>query len=549
MLQAMFSGVSGLQVHQTKLDVIGNNIANVNTLGFKAGRVTFEDQLSQTLRASISPTATTGGQNPAQVGLGVELGAVDTLQTQGNLQTTGKLTDMAIQGDGFFLVGSGKDVTYTRDGSFDLDSDGVLVNPANGNKLLGYVSDPTGAIDTTIPITSTSVLKIPIGSLTSVKETTSSTFQGNLDASAALRSTQTTYSGNLVNDPTTINTTAYDSLGNAHNISMTLNSKNTLTNPGNDTWTASMLVDGSNLAGGPFNVQFDSTTGAFVSTNIPTNTNINGTSGAPNFSLGIDLTSMTGASANPSSTVAKTDGQTGSSPIWNTSIKVYDTLGVGHQMNFQFTRSLVAPGAPTNAVGEWTWAATEGGNPVASSSGIGNNPLYFDANGNLINQQTQSMTLASSTVGGSPVNVTVNFNSLTQLAGNSSVAATTQDGFPVGTLQSFTISQEGLITGVFSNGQSRPLGQIAMASFSNPAGLTKLGQNQFSESSNSGLAQVGLPNSQGRGKINTGFVEMSNVDLSTEFTNLIITQRGFQANTKIISTVDELLQTLINLKQ
>src|SRR5689334_2719904 len=132
MLQAMFSGVSGLQVHQTKLDVIGNNIANVNTLGFKAGRVTFEDQLSQTLRSSAGPSANIGGQNPAQVGLGVSLGAVDTLQTQGNLQTTGKPTDMAIQGNGFFLVSSGNNVSYTRDGTFDLDSDGVLVNPASG---------------------------------------------------------------------------------------------------------------------------------------------------------------------------------------------------------------------------------------------------------------------------------------------------------------------------------------------------------------------------------------------------------------------------------
>src|SRR5205085_9335810 len=133
--------VSGLQVHQTKLDVIGNNIANVNTLGFKAGRVTFEDQLSQTLRSSAKPSTDIGGQNPSQVGLGVALGAVDTLQSQGNLQTTGKATDLAIQGNGFFVVSGGNNVVYTRDGSFDLDSDGVLVNPASGLKLLGYVAD------------------------------------------------------------------------------------------------------------------------------------------------------------------------------------------------------------------------------------------------------------------------------------------------------------------------------------------------------------------------------------------------------------------------
>src|SRR5579871_1522716 len=177
MLQAMFSGVSGLQVHQTKLDVIGNNIANVNTVGFKAGSVTFEDQLAQTLRASAGPGLNTGGSNPAQVGLGVQLGAIDTLQSQGNLQTTGINTDLAIQGAGFFMVGNGTNVNYTRDGSFDLDSSGQLVNPANGNKLLGYNVDANGVIDTTETIGSTSTLKIPIGTLTSVKQTTAATFE------------------------------------------------------------------------------------------------------------------------------------------------------------------------------------------------------------------------------------------------------------------------------------------------------------------------------------------------------------------------------------
>jgi flagellar hook protein FlgE len=141
----------------------------------------------------------------------------------------------------------------------------------------------------------------------------------------------------------------------------------------------------------------------------------------------------------------------------------------------------------------------------------------------------------------------LDFSSLTQVAGDSSVALTSQNGSPVGVLESYSISQEGLITGGFTNGQTLSLGQIATARFANPSGLTKLGNNQFQTSPNSGLAQVGTPNSQGRGKISTGYVEMSNVDLSGEFTDLIITQRGFQANTKIITTVDQLLQEVINI--
>ena len=548
MLQAMFSGVSGLQVHQTKLDVIGNNISNVNTVGFKAGRVSFEDQLSQTLRASTAPTDSVGGQNPAQVGLGVALGAVDTLQTQGNLQTTGKLTDMAIQGNGFFLVGSGSDVSYTRDGSFDLDSDGVLVNPANGLKLLGYVADSDGKIDSTQQISNNSLLKIPIGTLTSVKQTTQSTFQGNLDASSALVSTQSLFTGNVKNNPTTINTTAYDELGNAHTLTFTLSGKTT--SGSNDTWSASLNIDGSNIPGSPHNVVFDNTAGgAFVSTTLPATAAVTGANGAGNFTLALNAAGLTGNTAGTASATGKTNGQTGSAPIWNTSLKVYDSLGVSHLLNFKFSRSLVGSGAPTSAAGQWAWSATENGQQVATSAGAGNNPLYFDSNGNLLDKAKQNLTLTPPTPGASPINMTVDFGTLTQLAGDSSVAATVQDGFPVGTLQSFTLSADGLITGIFTNGQSRNLGQVAIASFSNPAGLEKIGGNQFQESSNSGLAQVGPANAQGRGKINTGYVEMSNVDLSTEFTNLIVTQRGFQANTKIITTIDDLLQEVINLKR
>ena len=547
MLQAMFSGVSGLQVHQTKLDVIGNNIANVNTLGFKAGRVTFEDQLSQTLRTASSPTDTVGGQNPAQVGLGVALGAVDTLQTQGNLQTTGKLTDMAIQGNGFFLVGTGKDISYTRDGSFDLDSDGVLVNPGTGVKLLGYVADQNGSIDTTQQVTANSVLKIPIGSLTSVKQTTASTFQGNLDASSALQSTKSAFSGNINADPTTINATTYDALGNPHTVALTLNTKTSAA--GSDTWNASLQIDGSTVPGGPYNMVFNTATGALTGTTLPNAATVNGAQGAANFPLSLNFASLTGLASGGATATAVSDGQTGTPPNWNTSLKVYDSLGVSHLLNFKFTRNLVGAGAPASAAGQWSWTATESGNPVGSSATGSNNALFFDNKGNLIDKGAQSLTLTPPTPGAAPINMSIDFSSLTQLAGDSSVAATTQDGFPVGTLQSFNISQAGVITGVFTNGQSRSLGQIAMASFSNPAGLQKLGQSQFQESSNSGLAQVGPANTQGRGNINTGYVEMSNVDLSSEFTDLIVTQRGFQANTKIITTVDDLLQEVINLKR
>ncbi len=725
MLQAMFSGVSGLEAHQTRLDVIGNNIANVNTIGFKSSSVTFQDQLSQTLRASARPSTQVGGQNPSQVGLGVSLGDIETVQTQGNLQSTGNPTDMAIQGNGFFLVSSGNNVYYTRDGSFNLDSDGTVVNPASGLKLLGYVADANGDIDTSQQVTSSSVISIPVGTLTSVKETSSAKFQGNLDASSALQSTQVTLSGELDTStaPPTMNTTVYDSQGNAHTVQLTLTSPvhNPAAGAGVPTgatqkWTVGVTLDGS--AETPqtlYAVPNGSGGNNFIFTDYATPGNSNGSSlifnvnggkTAPNFPLTIDfsklqassnlssaadgqggtnpiqstLVSMTGNlnldgnasisstahvfradgtefavtttlsnpvynpaagvnvpagalqqwdmqvtvdtvpssgattvydssvagnqeskvyyvpgsgfvtadGSNPGTPLGSTvqlsagalppgsynqglqsatgfpltidlshltttkassvaDGQTGPAPLWNTSLTAYDSLGISHLLNFQFTRTLVGGGAPSSAASRWEWTATENGNVVASSATSGNNALFFDSAGNLLDTRNQAISITPKS-GASPFSVTVDFSTLTDLAGDSSVAATTQDGFPVGTLQTFSVSDKGLITGVFSNGQTRTLGQIATATFSNPTGLEKLGQNLFSSSSNSGLAQVGLPGSSGRGSVSTGYVEMSNVDLSNEFTDLIVTQRGFQANTRIITTVDDMLQDVINLK-
>jgi flagellar hook protein FlgE len=724
MLQAMFSGVSGLQAHQTKLDVIGNNIANVNTVGFKAGEVTFEDQLSQTIRDSSGPSASLGGQNPAQVGLGVSLGGINTLQTQGDLQTTGKTSDLAIQGSGFFLVSTGTGTSYTRDGSFDLDSTGVLVNSGNGAKLLGYSADANGNIDQSQQLTSDSLLKIPIGGLPSSKATTTSSFEGNLDASSGLQSTSVSVNGELDTSsaPGQMTDTIYDSLGNAHAFSVTLS--NPVHNPAagagvptgaTQRWDATINVDGvaqptqklygvPNGSGGnnfifadtanpanalgstitvnvpgasgsaaiPLTVDFSSlkaqsTVSAAVDgqgganpiqsklMNLTGNLNLDG--GAPvvntstvfdaagaaytvtttlsnpttpvpganvpagavqmwqmkvgvtdstgasstaydssvpgnqesavyfvpgsgfvtadgsvpgqslgstiqlvagalpagsfnqgkqintNFPLTIDLSSL-----KTTTTSSASDGQTGTPPVWNTSLAVYDSLGVKHNLNFALTRAQVGTGAPTTATGRWNWTATENGKPVADSTSAGNSPLFFDNKGALIDTAKQKFTLAPAG-GAAALPVTVDFSTLTQVSGASTVAAISQDGFPVGTLDTYQISQEGLITGNFSNGESRTVGQIAVANFSNASGLEKVGGNLYKESTNSGAAQVGLPDQSGRGKISPGFVEMSNVDLSTEFTNLIVTQRGFEANTKIITTVDELLQAVINLKR
>ncbi len=570
MLQAMFSGVSGLQVHQTRLDVIGNNIANVNTIGFKSGSVTFEDQLSQTLKDASAPGANVGGVDPSQVGLGVMIGAVETQQTQGNLQTTGNNTDMAIQGNGFFMVSNGSSTSYTRDGSFQLDGNGVLVNPANGDQLLGYSADANGVVNTTQPITSSSVLKIPVGTLTSVKQTGAAVLAGNLDASSSLQTTFTTLNGNIANSPSTISTTAYDSQGNAHQVQFTFTQgAPTATD---NIWNVGVTVDGAAVSG-THTMAFSLATGQYDPANssgLPTNLAVNGTNGAGNFTMNVNYqNTLSDVATSPASAGATTDGQTGSLPTWSTSTDVYDSLGVKHNLTVTYTRAVIGSSTgtgtpplaapPSSATGQWNWTVKENGVTLASSTpGVvnppatanetaTNSPLYFGPNGNLLDPNKQTVMVTPVTGSTTPFPISLDFSGISQLAGTSNVAVTQQDGFPVGTLQSFNIDQTGLITGVFSNGQSRSLGQVAMATFTNAGALTKTGQNNYQASANSGVAQIGLPGAGGSGTINTGFLEMSNVDLSTEFTNLIVTQRGFQANTKIITTVDSMLNDVINM--
>src|ERR671934_756173 len=221
MMRSMFSAISGLKNHQTFMDVVGNNIANVNTTGFKQSRVTFQDILSQTVRGPSAPQNGQGGVNPEQVGLGVLISGIDTIQSQGTLQSTGKLTDMAIQGDGYFVMSDGKQDFYSRDGAFDLGIDGTLVNPSSGLHVMGWQADPvTGLVDTTKPTTS---ISIPIGAGMTGKGSTELTIDGNLD------------SGTAVNGTVPLSATVYDTLGNAHQITLTLTKSATA-----DTWTVSV---------------------------------------------------------------------------------------------------------------------------------------------------------------------------------------------------------------------------------------------------------------------------------------------------------------------
>ena len=385
MLRSLYAGISGLRSHQTMLDVTGNNIANVNTVGFKAGSVQFQDTLSQIVQNSRAGQDGAGGSNAAQVGLGTQISAIRTNFAQGSAQATGVPTDLMIAGDGFFVVRNGAETLYTRNGAFSFDPSGRLVT-ADGALVQGWTAQ-NGVIPTGSPI---GTVALPIGATSPAVATQNATVTGNLPSDAAV-------GDEIVRD-----------------------------------------------------------------------------------------------------------------------IAVYDSVGESTQLTLTFTRTATG------------WDVTDG---TATTS------LAFTDG---------ALTAPASIVSGG---VTVDLSALSGFANLRTVAITDQDGRASGALVSYTLTADGSLVGTFSNGAAEVLAQVALASFDNPEGLEKAGSSQYRVGANSGAAVIGVAGSDGLGDLVSGALEMSNVDLSQEFTNLIVAQRGFQANARIITTSDEVLQELTNLKR
>jgi flagellar hook protein FlgE len=428
MMRSLYSAISGLRNHQTRMDVIGNNIANVNTTGFKQSRVTFQDTLSQTLQGASSAAGNQGGSNPMQVGMGMAIASIDTIFTDGSFSPTGKSTDLGISGNGFFVISNGQSQMYTRNGAFDFDTSGNFVMPGSGYKVVGWKADANGNIDTTQP---TNNIQIPVGATMPAKASTQITYGGNLLGDAIAGATS----------QSTASIEVYDSQGNAYKVS-----------------------------------------GTFEKAATPINT----------------------WKFTPAATVTNSDG-----------VLVGNVTGGASTITF-------------NADGTYNSVTTA--------------PLVI------------TPPAASPYAGAGPTTVNLNFAGMTQYGGGGSKTATSnvtvdRDGYTAGTLESKTVSKTGVISGRFSNGQSQDLAQVALASFNNPGGLEKVGESLYVKSNNSGEPQVGTSGTGGRGSFSPGTLEMSNVDLATEFSNMIVTQRGFQANSKVITTTDTMLEELVNLKR
>jgi flagellar hook protein FlgE len=462
MMRSLWAGVAGLQNHQTRMDVLGNNIANVNTNGFKKGRVTFQDMLSQTLAGAAKPTDEVGGVNPQQVGLGMMVATIDTIHTQGALQSTGVMTDVAIQGNGFFVLKDGDKRFYTRNGAFGLDQDGRLVNPTNGMRVQGWMAQNAGGQAFINNAAEVQDLVIPVGSKDPAKATTDVYFASNLDKRTpeipAGATDQTIQAGTW---QTTFD--VFDSFGRVHKLQVNFTRAPGVANR----WQAAVSVDPGATTGTNTRVQIG--TGANA-TNL--------------FQLDFD---NFGALAG-----------------------VRDAQG-----------NAVTAGALQAAV---SYDVPDTTRPAGAA------PV----------RQTFNLNLGS---------IGAYRDAITQFAEASSTKAVRQNGYGMGYLETFKIDQSGTITGVYTNGSNRVIGQIALGSFTNPGGLEKAGENTYVVSNNSGTANIGASGTAGKGKVIAGTLEMSNVDLAEQFTDMIVTERGFQANSRTITTSDQMLQELLQLKR
>jgi flagellar hook protein FlgE len=463
MMRSLYSGVSGLKNHQIRMDVIGHNVSNVNTHGYKAERVNFMDLLSQELSGASEPKENIGGINPQQVGLGSLIASIDKLMTQGSLQNTGKNTDVAISGEGFFIIRDGDKQFYTRAGFFDIDKDGFYVHPGTGLRVQGWNArtDQNGNayINTATTIED---IRIPLYQKKPAKATTEVVYQSNLNQAVEIVPPDATEDQirEFIQGPpekrrghlTTIN--IYDPEGNKRELRLEIYKV------GENLWRGRVNIDNAE------NITVNVVGPDGVDTNVPGNNQ---------FEIGFT-----------------SDGRIAS----------------------------VSDGADT---------LNSGSLDVFVTFRIPGNP------------EPQTIKLKMGEAG--------TVNGVTQFASEFTMRAKEQDGYPMGYLEAFTIDNTGTIIGTYTNGVKEPLAKIALAIFTNPAGLNKEGETKFSYSMNSGEPNIGEAGSGGRGKILAGLLEMSNVDLTDQFTDMIVTQRGFQANSRTITTTDQMIQEVLGLKR
>ncbi|ONI37743.1 hypothetical protein AN639_09005 [Candidatus Epulonipiscium fishelsonii] len=505
MMRSMYSGVSGLRSHQTKMDVIGNNISNVNTIGFKTQRVTFADTFSQTTQSATAANDDTGlgGRNAMQIGLGANVSSIDMLMTQGASQRTDNPFDLMIQGDGFMVVSDASGEYYTRAGAIRLDADGNLTM-ANGMIVQGWPANNSGT-----NIIKGQVEGLSVGnsatSKTPPEATTSIDILGNLNIADATSDTD----GDGIPDGITTQLQFFDSQGTRYSMEIVF-----------------QYVENDNVAGQLGITAPLPATNPYWTVMIPTKPVTIGQAVEQHLVV-VDATGR--EIALPSAVNNNAPGVQG--------VGANGELFTSVQMVFDSNGQIVSPatgaGGDGVATSIFTWGTVlDLSTAIDPDTGV---PLNLKAT-------LGDLDPATPGAGGA---IEINMNQMTQYDARATIKPLMADGKPAGNMTGYTIGTDGKIVAYYDNGDQMFLGQVSIAKFDNPAGLEKFGSNLFISTQNSGVFD-GIGE---MGSFQTGVLEMSNVDLSQEFTEMIVTQRGFQANAKIITASDEILQELVNLKR
>ncbi len=550
LLNSLFAGVSGLQNHQSMMDVIGNNIANVNTIGFKGSRVTFSDTFNQFVKAGTNPTTSTGGTNTFQIGLGAKVNSIDRNWNQGTFETTGITTDLALQGSGLFVLKSNGQNFYSRAGAFIFDADGKLVSPQNGAIVQGKVANEDGILppgNNLQDIVIDKNLKLPAVATDLIK------WGGNLQSNSDLTRTENVVQRGNMNSslpgPFDSQTTIYNEMGEPLTFDTSYSPVAGNADQYNMTWQV-LDADGNQLGNGSINgLQFADDGSGNMALDAASQALFDGTNNRVNIpGSNVDfLFDGTGLTENSSTTTLSISADGNRQPnIVSGSVTIFDSLGNSHQVTLKYSKI---------GNNQWTWTAsvpgtsTDNGQPASSSGSIA-----FNADGTLdaanISPNNPQLTYTPSG-GANPLVIDLNFGSgfegITQTSSSSVVSALSQNGSASATLSNLNIDQYGNIEGIFTNGNSRTLAQVMVATFANLNGLISTGDNLYSAYANSGEPRIGSLGEETGTTVQSGALEQSNVDLSEEFTKMIVSQRGFQANARVITTADSLLQEITNL--
>jgi flagellar hook protein FlgE len=552
MANSLITGVSGLQSHQKMIEIVGNNLANLNTVGYKERSAVFSDVLYQTLRGGSSGTdGVSGGTNPVQIGTGSQLSSTRSDMTAGSLESTGSNLDLALDGDGFFVVRSGGQNLYTRAGAFEIDKNGLLVDSGTGYPVqrfgtVGETSDQYPTFQTS----GNSNINIPLGAGVPGKATGTATIGGNLPSNGDAP------------EPEILATSAWNAGGSPADASTLVNSLDFVTTPfqAGDSLTISGTDADGSAVNTTLNVDGTTTVGDLLSaltSAFPGATAAikpDGTLSLTADNIGKSYLSLTvggsagnaGAASFSSVPFVVTQQGTLAASVKG-GMQVYDPSGGVHTVSYEFTKQAdntwnlnatvdASDGTVVDGSVTGITFGADGSFLTSTGTGAGDARLSF-----LFKGQSTPLTINVDLSGGGQVGA-----GLTSFAGASSTSSK-QDGYANGVLTSVQVDGSGVVQGIASNGIQFPIAQLAIGSFRNPQGLQAVGNNFYSTSLSSGDVQLGAAGAGGNGAIRSGQLEQSNVDIAVEFTRLIIAQRGFSANARTITVTNDILQELTGL--